>query len=172
MPCRPARSHIGVRTEQISTTQKGDNVRAVIQRVSQASVTVDGEVVGAIGVGFLVLLGITHDDGETEAAFLARKIAGLRVFEDDAGKLNRALADVDGAVLAVSQFTLYGDTRKGRRPSFVNAARPEHAEPLYQRFCDLLRAEGVPVEQGVFQAEMQVALVNDGPVTLWIDTAA
>lgn len=146
-------------------------MRALIQRVSEASVTVDGAVVGAIGTGFLVLLGITHDDGEAEAAFLARKIAGLRIFEDDEGKLNRALADVGGAVLAVSQFTLYGDARKGRRPSFTNAARPGHAEPLYQRFCALLRAEGIPVEQGVFQAEMKVALVNDGPVTLWLDTA-
>lgn len=146
-------------------------MRALIQRVSKASVTVDGAVVGAIGTGFLVLLGITHDDGEAEAAFLARKIAGLRIFEDDEGKLNRALADVGGAVLAVSQFTLYGDARKGRRPSFTNAARPGHAEPLYQRFCALLRAEGIPVEQGVFQAEMKVALVNDGPVTLWLDTA-
>jgi D-tyrosyl-tRNA(Tyr) deacylase len=147
------------------------DVRALIQRVSEASVTVDGAVVGAIGTGFLVLLGITHEDGEAEAAFLARKIAGLRIFEDDEGKLNRALADVGGAVLAVSQFTLYGDARKGRRPSFTNAARPEQAEPLYQRFCALLRAEGIPVEQGVFQAEMKVALVNDGPVTLWLDTA-
>lgn len=146
-------------------------MRALIQRVSEASVTVDGAVVGAIGTGFLVLLGITHEDGEAEAAFLARKIAGLRIFEDDEGKLNRALADVGGAVLAVSQFTLYGDARKGRRPSFTNAARPEQAEPLYQRFCALLRAEGIPVEQGVFQAEMKVALVNDGPVTLWLDTA-
>lgn len=146
-------------------------MRALIQRVSEAKVTVEGAVVGEIGVGFLVLMGITHGDGEAEAAFLARKIAGLRIFEDAEGKMNRALADVEGAVLAVSQFTLYGDTRKGRRPSFVNAARPEQAEPLYQRFCDLLRAEGVTVAQGVFQAEMKVHLVNDGPVTLWLDTA-
>ncbi len=146
-------------------------MRALIQRVSEASVTVDGSVVGAIGPGFLVLLGITHDDGETEAAYLARKIAGLRIFEDEAGKMNRSLADVEGAVLAVSQFTLYGNARKGRRPSFVDAARPEQADSLYRRFCALLRAEGVPVEEGVFQAEMQVALVNEGPVTLWLDTA-
>lgn len=146
-------------------------MRALIQRVSEAKVTVGGAVVGEIGAGFLVLLGITHEDGEAEAAYLARKIAGLRIFEDAEGKMNRALADVQGDVLAVSQFTLYGDTRKGRRPSFVNAARPEQAEPLYQRFCELLRAEGVSVAQGVFQAEMKVHLVNDGPVTLWLDTA-
>lgn len=146
-------------------------MRALIQRVSEASVTVDGQVTGAISEGFLVFLGITHTDGEPETAYLARKIAGLRVFEDDAGKMNRALADVDGSVLAVSQFTLYGNTRKGRRPSFIDAARPEQAEPLYQRFCELLRAEGVRVETGVFQAEMKVGLINDGPVTLWLDTA-
>jgi D-tyrosyl-tRNA(Tyr) deacylase len=146
-------------------------MRTLIQRVSEASVTVDGQVTGAIEQGFLVFLGVTHTDGEAEAAYLARKIAGLRVFEDDAGKMNRALADVNGSVLAVSQFTLYGNVRKGRRPSFIDAARPEQANPLYQRFCDLLRAQGVRVETGVFQAEMKVSLINDGPVTLWMDTA-
>lgn len=146
-------------------------MRAVIQRVSSAQVTVQGEAVGRIARGFLVLLGVTAADGEAEAALLARKIAGLRVFEDAGGKMNLALADVGGAVLAVSQFTLYADVRKGRRPSFIAAARPEQAEPLYQRFCSLLAAEGVAVEQGIFQAEMQVALVNDGPVTIWMDTA-
>ena len=146
-------------------------MRAVIQRVSTAQVTVHGDVVGKISRGFLVLLGVTATDGEAEAALLARKIAGLRVFEDDGGKMNLALADVAGAVLAVSQFTLYADVRKGRRPSFIAAARPEQAEPLYQHFCTLLRTEGVPVQQGVFQAEMQVSLVNDGPVTIWMDTA-
>ena len=146
-------------------------MRAVIQRVSSAQVSVDGEVVGRVGRGFLVLLGIAPDDGETEAQYLARKIAGLRVFEDDGGKMNLALGDVGGAVLAVSQFTLYGDVRKGRRPSFVDAARPEHAEPLYQRFCRLLAAEGCAVQQGLFQAHMEIALVNDGPVTIWMDTA-
>ena len=146
-------------------------MRAVIQRVSSAQVSVDGEVVGRVGRGFLVLLGIAPDDGEAEAQYLARKIAGLRVFEDDGGKMNLALGDVGGAVLAVSQFTLYGDVRKGRRPSFVDAARPEHAEPLYQRFCRLLAAEGLAVQQGVFQAHMEIALVNDGPVTIWMDTA-
>lgn len=146
-------------------------MRAVIQRVSTAQVTVHGDVVGKISRGFLVLLGVTATDGEAEAALLAHKIAGLRVFEDDGGKMNLALADVAGAVLAVSQFTLYADVRKGRRPSFIAAARPEQAEPLYQHFCTLLRTEGVPVQQGVFQAEMQVSLVNDGPVTIWMDTA-
>jgi D-tyrosyl-tRNA(Tyr) deacylase len=146
-------------------------MRAVVQRVSQAIVTVDGLVVGEIGAGVLVLLGITHGDGETQAAYLARKIAGLRVFEDAAGKMNLTLADVGGAVLVVSQFTLYGDVRKGRRPSFTDAAAPEIAEPLYARFCRLLAAEGATVAQGVFQAHMAVQLVNDGPVTLWLDTA-
>ena len=146
-------------------------MRAVVQRVSSAQVTVAGEVVGQIERGFLVLVGITHSDGEAEAHYLARKIVGLRVFEDDGGKMNLGLTDIGGAVLAVSQFTLYGDVRKGRRPSFIDAARPEQAEPLYQRFCQLLAAEGVAVEQGVFQAHMQISLVNDGPVTIWLDTA-
>ncbi|MEZ4709022.1 MAG: D-aminoacyl-tRNA deacylase [Caldilineaceae bacterium] len=145
-------------------------MRAVVQRVSRASVTVDGAVVGEIGKGFLILLGITHDDGEAEAAYLARKIGGLRLFEDAEGKLNLGLTEIGGAALAVSQFTLYGNARKGRRPSFIDAARPEQANPLYQRFCALLAQEGIPVARGVFQAEMQVALVNDGPVTLWLDT--
>lgn len=145
-------------------------MRALIQRVSQASVTVDGQNVAQIERGFLILLGITHADGEREAAYLARKIAGLRVFEDADGKLNLGLQEVGGAALAVSQFTLYADTRKGRRPSFTDAARPEQAQPLYQRFCILLAAEGIAVQEGVFQAHMQVALINDGPVTLWLDT--
>ena len=146
-------------------------MRAVVQRVSQAEVKVAGEAVSAIGRGMLILLGITHDDGEEEAAYLARKIAGLRIFDDDAGKMNLALADVGGAALVVSQFTLYGDMRKGRRPSFTDAARPDAAELLYQRFCKLLAVEGVVDRQGVVQAHMQVSLVNDGPVTLWLDTA-
>jgi D-tyrosyl-tRNA(Tyr) deacylase len=145
-------------------------MRAVIQRVSEASVTVNGEIVGQIGKGFLVLLGIAHADGEAEAVWLSRKIAGLRIFEDAEGKMNLGLTDVGGAVLAVSQFTLYGDARKGRRPSFVEAARPEHAQPLYNYFCAQLAAEGIPVERGIFQAEMKVALINDGPVTLLIET--
>jgi D-aminoacyl-tRNA deacylase len=146
-------------------------VRAVVQRVSKASVRVDGAVVSAIEQGFLILLGVTHDDGEAEAAYLARKISGLRVFEDGEGKLNLGLTEVAGAALVVSQFTLYGDVRKGRRPSFTDAARPEAAVQLYQRFCALLAAESIPVQQGVFQAHMAVELVNDGPVTLWLDTA-
>ena len=146
-------------------------MRAVIQRVSKASVTVEDKIVGQIGQGFLILLGIAHSDSEAEVAFLARKIAGLRVFEDGDGKMNLSLSEIGGAVLAVSQFTLYADTRKGRRPSFVDAARPEQAEPLYRRFCELLLAEGVPVEKGIFQATMQVALVNDGPVTILMDTS-
>ncbi len=145
-------------------------MRAVVQRVSEASVAVDGQAVGQIGRGLLVLLGITHEDGEEQSTYLARKIAGLRIFEDDEGKMNLDVADVNGAVLAVSQFTLYGNVRKGRRPSFIEAARPEQAEPLYRHFCQRLAAHGLDVEQGVFQAEMQVNLVNDGPVTLWLDT--
>lgn len=146
-------------------------MRAVIQRVSSAQVMVDGQVIGQIERGFLVLVGITHNDGEMEARTLARKIVGLRVFEDDGGKMNLSLNDIGGSILAVSQFTLYGDVRKGRRPSFIAAARPEQAEPLYQRFCQLLAAEGVAVAQGVFQAHMKIGLVNDGPVTIWMDTA-
>jgi D-tyrosyl-tRNA(Tyr) deacylase len=146
-------------------------MRAVVQRVTEASVQVDGALVGRIGLGFLVLLGIAAYDGEDEAAYLARKIAGLRLFEDEAGKMNLGLAEVGGAVLAVSQFTLYGDARKGRRPSFTEAAPPELAEPLYRRFCQLLEAEGVKVARGLFQAHMVISLVNDGPVTLWLDTA-
>ncbi len=145
-------------------------MRAVIQRVSEASVRVDGLVVGQIGRGFLVLLGITHSDGEAEALWLAKKTAGLRLFEDAEGKMNLGLVDVEGAVLAVSQFTLYGNAAKGRRPSFTEAARPEQAQPLYEQFCAALRGEGIEVAQGIFQAHMQVALVNDGPVTLMVET--
>ena len=146
-------------------------MRAVVQRVSEASVAVNEQPVSAIGLGFLILLGVTHNDGEAEALYLARKIAGLRVFEDGEGKLNLGLAEVSGSALVVSQFTLYGDVRKGRRPSFTDAARPEQAVQLYQRFCQLLAEQGIPVQQCVFQAHMAVALVNDGPATLWLDTA-
>ncbi|MCX6044004.1 MAG: D-aminoacyl-tRNA deacylase [Chloroflexi bacterium] len=146
-------------------------MRTIIQRVSEASVTVDGKSVAQIERGFLILLGITPTDGEPEAIYLARKIAGLRLFEDAEGKMNLALGDVGGHALIVSQFTLYADARKGRRPSFTDAARPEQAQPLYERFCQLVENEGVVVQKGVFQAHMQVALVNDGPVTLWLDTA-
>jgi D-tyrosyl-tRNA(Tyr) deacylase len=133
-------------------------------------VRVDGVTVGAIGRGFLVLLGVTHADGRAEVEWLARKVAGLRIYEDNAGKMNLGLFDVGGAALVVSQFTLYGDARKGRRPSFTDAARPEQAEPLVDYFAARLREEGLQVETGVFGAMMEVELVNDGPVTLWIDT--
>ena len=146
-------------------------MRALIQRVSQAAVSVDGEAVGRIKRGFLVLLGVTHSDGPREVEWLAKKVAGLRVFDDAEGKMNLALADVGGAVLVVSQFTLYGDARKGRRPDFLQAARPEQAEPLIEQFVAKLKAEGLPVETGRFRATMEVSLVNDGPVTLWLDTA-
>lgn len=145
-------------------------MRALIQRVGEAQVRVEGQTVGAIGQGFLVFLGITQADGEAEAALLARKIGGLRIFEDEAGRMNLSLADVGGSLLAVSQFTLYADTGKGRRPSFTAAARPEQAEPLYLRFCHFLSEQGIEVAQGTFQATMQVALVNEGPVTIWMDT--
>ena len=145
-------------------------MRIVLQRVSQANVTVDGKTVGEIGLGFLLLVGVTQSDTEEEAAYLARKVSTIRLFEDENGKVNLGLAEVSGAVLAVSQFTLYGDARKGRRPSFVHAARPEEADVLYQHFCNMLSAEGIPVEQGIFQASMKVSLINDGPVTLILDT--
>jgi D-tyrosyl-tRNA(Tyr) deacylase len=144
-------------------------MRALVQRVSRAAVRVDGRVTGAIGRGLLVLLGATHGDGDAEAGWLARKVAGLRVFEDAEGLMNLGLADVAGAVLAVPQFTLYGDAARGRRPGFERAARPEAAEPLFERFCAALAAEGVRVERGVFRAHMEVELVNDGPVTLMIE---
>ena len=145
-------------------------MRAVVQRVTRASVVVDGVVVGAIGRGFVILLGVTHGDREVQAAWMANKIAGLRVFEDDEGKMNRSLLDVGGSALVVSQFTLYGDCRRGRRPSFTDAARPEIAEPLCDRFVELLRQAGVrQVESGVFGAHMEVEIHNDGPVTLILE---
>lgn len=147
-------------------------MRAVIQRVRRASVTVGGEVVGAIDAGWLVLLGVGPADTPVEAAWLADKVAQLRAFEDDAGKMNRSVLDAGGGVLVVSQFTLYGDTRKGRRPSFTGAAPPAVAAPLVDRFADELRAVGLPVATGRFGADMQVELVNDGPVTFVLDTAA
>ena len=144
-------------------------MRAVVQRVSRASVTVDGQVVAAIGPGLVILLGVSHDDGPAQADWMACKIAGLRVFEDGAGKMNLGLLDVEGEALVVSQFTLYGDCRKGRRPSFVDAAHPEIAEPLIQRFVETLRQTGVPAEIGVFGAHMLVEIHNDGPVTLILE---
>ena len=145
-------------------------MRAVVQRVTSASVTVDGEIVGRIGRGFLVLLGVAQDDGQADVVYTAQKLIGLRVFEDDDGKMNRALQDVGGAMLIVSQFTLYGDCRKGRRPSFIDAAPPEKADSLYRQVVAEVRGQGIPVETGRFQAQMQVELVNDGPVTLLIDS--
>ena len=144
-------------------------MRAVVQRVSSASVTVDGQVVGQIERGFLVLAGFTHTDDEASIIWAVRKIAGLRVFEDGDGKMNLSLADVRGAVLAVSQFTLYADITKGRRPAFTAAARPEVATRLFDRFCQLLEMEGLPVSRGVFGAKMEVSLVNDGPVTIIVE---
>jgi D-tyrosyl-tRNA(Tyr) deacylase len=145
-------------------------MRAVIQRVREARVEVGDTTVGAIGTGFLVLLGVAQGDTGADAAYLAEKTAGLRVFEDAAGKMNRALGDVGGAVLAVSQFTLLGDCRKGRRPGFTDAAPPELADRLYTDYVATLRAMGLPVATGVFRAEMQVHLINDGPVTLLLDS--
>ena len=145
-------------------------MRAVVQRVSSASVTVDGEVTGAIEQGLLILLGVGPEDTDSEIAWLSSKIAHLRIFADADGKMNRSVVDVSGGVLVVSQFTLYGDCRKGRRPSFVKAAPPGLAEPLYERFCSAMVDLGLEVGRGVFGADMDVALVNDGPVTMVIDT--
>ena len=144
-------------------------MRAVVQRVAEAAVTVDGATVGQIGPGLVVLLGVAHDDDAAMAAALAGKVARLRIFEDEAGQMNRSVLDTGGAVLAVSQFTLLGDTRKGNRPSFIAAARPEQSEPLYQHVVTTLRGLGIAVETGRFGAEMRVALVNDGPVTIVLD---
>lgn len=145
-------------------------MRAVVQRVSRASVTVNGEVTGEIEQGFLVLLGVEQDDTQDDVIYLAQKAAGLRVFEDADGKMNLALSDVNGKMLVVSQFTLLGDCRKGRRPSFVNAARPEQANELYQSFVAEVRGQGIEVETGRFQEHMDVELVNDGPITLLLDS--
>ena len=145
-------------------------MRALVQRVTRASVTVEGAVTGAIGVGLVVLLGATHGDGEADVKWLAAKVASLRVFADDDGKLNRDVREVNGGVLVVPQFTLYGDARHGRRPEFTAAARPEVAEPLFESFCTALAASGVPVERGVFRAHMAVDLLNEGPVTLMIES--
>jgi D-tyrosyl-tRNA(Tyr) deacylase len=145
-------------------------MRAVVQRVTRASVTVAGEVTAAIERGFLALVGVGVDDEESDADALAHKIAGLRVFDDATGAMNLPLAGVGGAVLVVSQFTLLGDVRKGRRPSFIAAARGDDARRLYERVAERLREDGIPVEMGIFGAEMAVELVNDGPVTILIDT--
>ena len=145
-------------------------MRAVLTRVKSASVTVDGSVIGQIGQGFLILLGVTHEDTEAQAVKLADKLMGLRILEDENGKMNRSLEDVGGQVLVVSQFTLYGNCKKGRRPEFLAAARPEIAIPLYEKFIALCRDKGFSVETGEFGAEMLVESVNDGPVTLIVDT--
>jgi len=145
-------------------------MRLVIQRSKEAKVTVDGEVAGAITRGFVILVGVTHEDSEKDAAFLAEKAANLRVFEDEAGKMNLSLLEVGGEILSVSQFTLYGDCRKGRRPNFMDAAKPDHALKIYEAFNRFLRDKGIKVETGVFGAMMDVQLSNDGPVTLIIDS--
>jgi D-tyrosyl-tRNA(Tyr) deacylase len=144
-------------------------MRAVVQRVSSARVLVDGEIKGSVGNGVCVLLGVSRTDSGKEAEWMAEKIVNLRIFEDDEGKMNRSLLEVDGAMLAISQFTLYGDCRKGRRPSFVDAAEPAHANEVYEAFKRFASKSGVHVESGVFQAHMLVEIENDGPVTLIID---
>ncbi len=146
-------------------------MRAVIQRVTQSSVSVGGQIVGRIGPGLLVLLGVARQDTEKDADFLVEKIMHLRIFEDEDGKMNRSLVDIGGQMLVVSQFTLLGDCRKGRRPSFVQAAPPETAESLYQYFVDRIREKRIPVQTGRFRAMMEVSLVNDGPVTLIVESA-
>lgn len=144
-------------------------MRIIVQRVSQASVSVESRVVGAIGRGAVILVGVTHEDTKEQAEWLARKVTGLRIFEDSAGKINASLLDVEGAALVISQFTLYADTRKGRRPSFTDAAPPEMAEPLVNHFAQALRDHGVPVETGIFGAHMLVEIHNDGPVTIILE---
>lgn len=145
-------------------------MRALIQRVSEAKVVVDNTVKGEISKGLLVLLGITDSDSEAEASFLAQKIAKLRIFSDDAGKMNLSVKDIEGSILVVSQFTLYADAKKGNRPSYIQAAHPDQAIPLYEFFQEQLRALDFAVESGEFGADMKVSLLNDGPVTIWLDT--
>ena len=144
-------------------------MRALLQRVSSGKVTVNGQVIAQIGHGLVILLGIGHGDGEEQAVYLAEKTANLRIFEDEAGKTNLSLLDVGGEAIVVSQFTLYADTRKGRRPSFTDAALPDVAEPLVERFAELLRGHGVPTQTGQFGAHMLVEINNDGPVTIWLE---
>jgi D-tyrosyl-tRNA(Tyr) deacylase len=144
-------------------------MRALIQRVSKAGVIVESQTISRIGKGLLILLGVGHGDGEEQAAFLAGKTANLRIFEDGQGKTNLSILDVKGEAIVVSQFTLYADTRKGRRPSFIDAALPDVAEPLVQRFAEHLRGHGVPTQTGQFGAHMEVEIHNDGPVTIWLE---
>jgi D-aminoacyl-tRNA deacylase len=145
-------------------------MKVVVQRAKNAKVSVDGEIVGKISYGVMVLVGVTHEDGEEDAKYLAEKVANLRIFEDDEGKMNLSLLDIQGEVLSVSQFTLYGDCRKGRRPNFMEAAKPEHAEKIYQMFNEEIRKKGLVVETGKFGAMMDVEFTNDGPVTLIIES--
>lgn len=145
-------------------------MKVVLQRSKKASVSVDGIITGSIDHGYVLLVGLTHTDTPEDAVYVAKKIAGLRLFEDEEGKMNRSIDETDGAILSVSQFTLYADTRKGRRPSFIEAARPETAEPLYEYFNEQLRAHGLTVATGVFGAMMDVSLVNDGPVTIIVES--
>ena len=147
-------------------------MRVILQRSKQASVTVDGQKTGAIDKGYVLLVGITHSDTEEDIAYVAKKIADLRIWEDDEGKMNRSILEVGGDILSISQFTLYADTRKGKRPSFVEAARPEQAEPLWNAFNEQLKVHGLHVETGVFGAMMDVSLINDGPVTITIESKA
>lgn len=144
-------------------------MKVLIQRVSKASVTVDQQTISQIGKGLLILLGVGHGDGEEQAAFLAEKTANLRIFEDEQGKTNLSILDVEGEAIVVSQFTLYANTSKGRRPSFIEAALPEVAEPLVDRFAEFLRRHGVPTQTGKFGAHMDVEIHNDGPVTIWLE---
>lgn len=144
-------------------------MRVLIQRVSKASVTVEGQTISATGNGLVILLGVGHGDTEEQVRFLAEKVANLRIFEDEQGKTNLSILDVKGAAIVVSQFTLYADTRKGRRPSFIDAALPDVAEPLVNRFVELLRGHGVPTQTGKFGAHMEVEIHNDGPVTIWLE---
>lgn len=146
-------------------------MRAVVQRVSRASVVVEGDVIGEIGMGLLVLLGVSSGDTEGDAEYLAKKIAGLRIFEDADGKMNRSVEDVGGELISVSQFTLYGDVRRGKRPSFDDAAGPEHARTLYEYFVEQVRLRGLRCKTGQFQAMMSVELVNHGPVTILLDSS-
>ena len=145
-------------------------MRAVVQRVQSSKVVVEGEIIGEIGAGLLVFLGVTDSDTANDAKYLAAKIANLRIFEDDEGKMNRSVLEIGGSILSVSQFTLYGDCRQGRRPSFTQAANPVFANNLYEQFNDFLREEGVMVAIGKFQAHMEVTLINDGPVTMLLDS--
>lgn len=145
-------------------------MKVILQRAGRASVKVAGEMTGSIEKGYVLLVGITHEDTEKDADYIAKKVAGLRLWEDEEGKMNKSIDEVDGAILSVSQFTLYGDVRKGRRPSFIEAARPEQAGPLWDYFNDSLRNEGLHVETGIFGAMMDVQLTNDGPVTIIIES--